>query len=92
MFNGYPRSNGSAGVRNQVGVISLMDNCNGVARKIAENVRGTELITDLFGRKMIGLNHEMRLKAIHGMANACAEAPCSVTRITPPRFGFIAMP
>lgn len=68
MFNGYPRSDGSVGVRNQVGIISLMDNCNGLARKIAENVRGTELITDLFGRKMIGLNHEMRLKAIHGMA------------------------
>ena len=25
-------------------------------------------MTDLFGRKLIGRNHEMRLKAIHGMA------------------------
>jgi altronate dehydratase large subunit len=68
MFFGYPRSNGSVGVRNRIGIISLMDNSNGLARKITENVRGTDLVTDLFGRKMIGRNHEMRLKAIHGMA------------------------
>lgn len=68
MFFGYPRNNGNVGVRNRVGIISLMDNTNGLARKITENVRGTDLITDLFGRKMIGRNHEMRLKAIHGMA------------------------
>jgi altronate dehydratase large subunit len=68
MFFGYPRSNGGVGVRNRVGIISLMDNANGLARKITENVRGTDLVTDLFGRKMIGRNHEMRLRAIHGMA------------------------
>ena len=68
MFFGYPRDNGSVGVRNRVGIISLMDNSNGLARKITENVRGTDLVTDLFGRKMIGRNHDMRLKAIHGMA------------------------
>lgn len=68
MFFGYPRPNGSVGVRNRVGIISLMDNTNGIARKITENVRGTDLVTDLFGRKMIGRNHEMRLRAIHGMA------------------------
>lgn len=68
MFFGFPRNNGSVGVRNRVGIISLMDNSNGLAQKIAENVRGTDLVTDLFGRKMIGRNHEMRLKAIHGMA------------------------
>lgn len=68
MFFGYPRDNGSAGVRNHVAVCSLMDSCNGLARKIAENVRGTVLVTDLFGRKMIGLNHDMRVKAFQGMA------------------------
>ncbi len=68
MFFGYARNNGSVGVRNRIGVISLMDNANGLARKITENVRGTDLVTDLFGRKMIGRNHDMRLKAIHGMA------------------------
>ena len=68
MFFGFPRSNGTVGVRNRVGIISLMDNSNRLAQKIQENVRGTDLVTDLFGRKMIGRNHEMRLRAIHGMA------------------------
>ena len=68
MFYGFERPNGTVGVRNHVGIISLMDNSNGLARKIHENVRGTDLVTDLFGRKMIGRNHEMRLRAIHGMA------------------------
>ena len=52
-----------------------MDNTNKLALKIHENVRETDLVTDLFGRKMIGRNHEMRMKAIHGMAmnpNICA--------------------
>ena len=61
MFYGFERPNGTVGVRNRVGIISLMDNSNGLARKIHENVRGTDLVTDLFGRKMIGRNHEMRL-------------------------------
>lgn len=74
-FFGYERPNGSAGVRNRVGIISLMDNANGLALKMHQNVRETDLVTDLFGRKMIGRNHEMRLRAIHGMAmnpNICA--------------------
>jgi altronate dehydratase large subunit len=68
MFFGYERPNGSVGIRNRIGIISLMDNANGLALKIHQNVRETDLVTDLFGRKMIGRNHEMRLKAIHGMA------------------------
>ena len=74
-FFGFERDDGSAGVRNRVGIISLMDNSNGLALKIHNNVRETDLVTDLFGRKMIGRNHEMRMKAIHGMAmnpNICA--------------------
>ncbi|MBL24831.1 MAG: hypothetical protein CMM48_13140 [Rhodospirillaceae bacterium] len=67
-FFGFERSNGSVGVRNRVGIISLMDNTNGLALKIHQNVRETDLVTDLFGRKMIGRNHDMRMKAIYGMA------------------------
>ena len=50
-FFGYPRPDGSAGVRNNVGVISAMDNVNPIAIRIADNVTGTALIADLFGRK-----------------------------------------
>ena len=67
-FMGYARKTGNPGIRNSVAIIALMDNCNAVARKIAENVAGTVLITDLFGRKLMGHNHVMRLKALLGMA------------------------
>jgi altronate dehydratase large subunit len=66
-FYGFPRKDGTVGIRNHVGIISAMDIVNPLARKIVENVHGTILITDLFGRKMAGLNHEMRVKALSGM-------------------------
>jgi altronate dehydratase large subunit len=67
-FWGFQRADGTVGVRNQVGIISAMDNVNPLARKIAENVKGTVLIQDLFGRKMAGTNYEMRTRAFTGMA------------------------
>jgi len=67
-FWGFQRDNGTVGVRNYIGIISAMDNVNPIARKIAENVKGTVLISDLFGRKMMGTNHEMRVKAFTGLA------------------------
>jgi len=67
-FWGFQRDNGAVGVRNYIGIISAMDNVNPIARKIAENVKGTVLISDLFGRKMMGTNHEMRVKAFTGLA------------------------
>jgi len=66
-FYGFQRPDGSVGIRNYVGVISAMDNVNPLARKIVENVQGAVLISDLFGRKMMGTNHEMRVKALTGM-------------------------
>jgi altronate dehydratase large subunit len=66
-FYGFPRKDGTAGIRNYVGIISAMDNVNPLARKIVDNAYGTVLITDLFGRKMAGTNHEMRVKALSGM-------------------------
>ncbi|MDF1594401.1 MAG: UxaA family hydrolase [Desulfobacterales bacterium] len=68
-FLGFQRKDGSVGIRNYVGIISAMDNVNPLARKIVENVQGTVLISDLFGRKMMGTNHEMRVKALTGMGN-----------------------
>jgi altronate dehydratase large subunit len=70
-FWGFQRADGSVGVRNYVGIISAMDNVNPLARKIAANVRGTVLIDDLFGRKMVGTNAEMRTRAFTGMAGNC---------------------
>lgn len=65
---GYERKNGTVGIRNYVAVVSVMDSMNPIAARIAEMVSGTVLITDLFGRRMVGDNYEVRQKALIGMA------------------------
>ncbi len=67
-FAGYLRKDGRAGIRNKVAVISVIDSLNPVAAKIADLVRGTALVTDLFGRKMGGINHVVRIRSLAGMA------------------------
>jgi altronate dehydratase large subunit len=66
-FLGFQRRDGRVGIRNYVAVISAMDSLNPVAAKIADLVKGTVLITDLFGRKLGGLNHEVRVRSLLGM-------------------------
>ncbi len=66
-FFGYKRNDGTVGIRNDVGVISVMDNVNHIAEKIVDYVSGTVLITDLFGRKQMGINYELRLKTLTGL-------------------------
>src|SRR4051812_13116990 len=53
-FFGYRRENGTAGVRNHVAVVSVMDNCNPVTRMIAQAVHGTIPVTTLFVRGQFG--------------------------------------
>lgn len=64
---GYERSNGTVGIRNYVVVMSVMDSMNPIAARIAEMVSGTVLITDLFGRRMVGTNYHTRQKALLGL-------------------------
>ncbi len=66
-FLGYQRNDGTIGIRNDVGVISAMDCVNHIAEKIVDYVNGTVLITDLFGRKQMGINYELRLKTLTGL-------------------------
>jgi len=66
-FFGYERNDGTVGIRNYVGVISVMDFVNPIAEKIVDCVNGAVLITDLFGRKQMGINHELRLKTLTGL-------------------------
>lgn len=66
-FWGFERKNGSPGVRNYVGVISAMDNMNPIARKIVQSVHGSLLISDLFGRKQAGVNHEIKFRTLTGL-------------------------
>jgi altronate dehydratase large subunit len=66
-FLGYPRENGTFGVRNDVAVISIMDNCNPVTRAIANAVHGTLPVTTLFVRGQYGHDLEVTLESLAGM-------------------------
>lgn len=66
-FLGYPRENGTFGVRNDVAVISIMDNCNPVTRAISHAVRGTIPVTTLFVRGQYGHDLEITLESLAGM-------------------------
>ena len=68
-FLGYPRKNGSIGVRNWVGVISIMDNCNPVTRAICNAVDGTVPITTLFVRGQYGRDLEITYNTLAGMGS-----------------------
>ncbi|MFN0159916.1 MAG: UxaA family hydrolase [Burkholderiales bacterium] len=67
-FAGYERENGDAGVRNWVGVVSIMDNANPITRAICAAVQGTLPITTLFVRGQYGRDLEITYEALAGMA------------------------
>ncbi len=67
-YHGYFRSDGTVGIRNYVAVLSAMDSLNPIAARIADMVRGTVLVSDLFGRKLAGVNHAIRVRSLAGMA------------------------
>jgi altronate dehydratase large subunit len=66
-FLGYRRENGTAGVRNWVAVISVMDNCNPVTRAICQQVDGTIPVTTLFVRGQYGRDLEIAYDTLAGM-------------------------
>ncbi len=66
-FLGYPRGDGSVGVRNRVAVISIMDNCNPVTRSICRAVEGTIPVTTLFVRGQYGRDLEIAFDTLAGM-------------------------
>ena len=66
-FLGFQRSDGRVGIRNYVAVIAAMDTINPIATKIVDLVKGTVLISDLFGRKLGGVNHGVRVRSLSGM-------------------------
>lgn len=66
-FLGYRRPHGAAGVRNQVAVISIMDNCNPVTRPICAAVADTLPVTTLFVRGQYGRDLEISLDTLAGL-------------------------
>jgi altronate dehydratase large subunit len=66
-FLGYRRTDGQVGVRNHIGVMSIMDNVNPVTRAIADNVAGALPVTTLFVRGQYGKDLEMAYNTLAGM-------------------------
>lgn len=66
-FLGYRRPNGSAGVRNRVLILSVVDTAAATARRIGALVRGTTVVTTSFGRGQAGFDYEMTVRALAGL-------------------------
>jgi altronate dehydratase large subunit len=67
-FKGYLRSDGRVGIRNQVAVLSVMDNTNPTAHRIVDIVNNTILISTPFGRGQFGYDRDMTHKTLAGLA------------------------
>lgn len=65
----YRRPDGRIGIRNDVAIISAMDNTNPSADRIASLVKGTIPITTPFGRGQIGSDLEKTRDTLAGLGN-----------------------
>ncbi|MFZ7103807.1 MAG: UxaA family hydrolase [Peptococcaceae bacterium] len=66
-FWGYPRPDGSFGVRNHVAIISASDNSNFVARRIESLIKRTVSICPSFGRGEVGEDLAQHVRTLSGM-------------------------
>lgn len=53
-FWGYRRPDGSAGIRNHVAILAVMDSANGIVKSLSNLVRGTLAIPVWYGRGQFG--------------------------------------
>ncbi|WP_340107233.1 UxaA family hydrolase [Pikeienuella sp. HZG-20] len=67
-FLGYERPDGQVGLRNHVGVVSVMDNCNPVTRAVANAVEGALPVTTLFVRGQLGRDLDIAYDTLAGLA------------------------
>lgn len=66
-FFGYPRPDGRVGIRNQVAILSVMDNTNPTAHRIADIVNGTVAVSTPYGRGQLGYDRDMTYKTLAGL-------------------------
>jgi len=66
-FFGYPRPDGRVGIRNRVAVLSVMDNTNPTAHRIADIVNGTIAVSTPYGRGQLGYDRDMTYKTLAGL-------------------------
>lgn len=68
-FWGYPRPNGTYGVRNHVAVISTADNSNFIARRVSGLIHGTVPLCPCFGRGEIGDDMQLHINMMAGLGS-----------------------
>jgi altronate dehydratase large subunit len=66
-FLGYPREDGTVGVRNWVAVVSVIDVSNPVTRAIVRQVDGTIAVTTLFVRGQYGSDLKLAFDILGGL-------------------------
>jgi altronate dehydratase large subunit len=66
-FLGYPRPDGSAGVRNRLVVLSILGLTAGPARRIARQVPGALLVSNQHGRGQFGEDRAMTRRTLIGL-------------------------
>lgn len=66
-FLGYPREDGTVGVRNSVAVVSVVDVCNPVTRAVVRQVSETIAVTTLFVRGQYGSDLEIAFNILAGL-------------------------
>ncbi|MBI3497750.1 MAG: UxaA family hydrolase [Proteobacteria bacterium] len=67
-FLGYRNADGSVGVRNHFLVMSLTGLTGPTARRIAQQIRGAEVVTMPFGSGLVGADAELHRRALIGLA------------------------
>lgn len=67
-FWGYRRADGSVGIRNQVAILAVMDNVNGIVRNLEKIVRGTLAIPVWYGRGQFGADDILFRRTQVGLA------------------------
>lgn len=66
-FWGYTRPDGSIGIRNTVAIISVMDTCNPVTKRVAAQVQGTTYLPGSYIRGQLGRDRAITLQATAGL-------------------------
>jgi altronate dehydratase large subunit len=64
---GYKRPDGRFGIRNHVAVLSAMDNCNGIVKKIAAQLKDVLPIPIWYGRGQFGQDQELTFNTLAGL-------------------------
>jgi len=67
-FMGYRRADGTAGIRNHVAILAVMDNVNGIVRHLSHLVKGTLPIPVWYGRGQFGVDDELFRRTQVGLA------------------------